>query len=95
MLFAHTAYSANGKMSTAPECVPIAEKHKLINKLNQMGEVALFTGMSLRGPHMVEIFININTKTWTAVGTDPVRVCVLDFGKKITIEDLSNVGDAV
>jgi hypothetical protein len=82
LLFAGTAYAANGIPTKIYECIPLVEKHKLIAKIHDMGEIFLFRGLSAKGPHLVEVYMDSETGTWTAIGTDTIKTCVLDFGRK-------------
>ena len=89
LLFAGTTYAANGALNKTYECIPIVEKHKLIKKLEEKtGEVSLFRAMSRKGPHMIEVFVNLTTGTWTAIGTDTLKVCILDFGAQGEVTEL-------
>ena len=37
---------------------------------------------------MVEVFVNPTTGTWTAIGTDTLKVCILDFGAQGEVTEL-------
>jgi hypothetical protein len=41
LLFAGTAYAANGIPTKIYECIPLVEKHKLIAKIHDMGDSCL------------------------------------------------------
>ena len=96
LLFTKHAYSANGQESQGIQCVPLIEKNNLIAKLeNEMGEVSIFIGVSSKDIHTIEVFINLNTKSWTVLGTNLMKVCILDFGMHGQIKNLKEVGQGV
>ena len=82
LLFAGTAYAQISLSTKVYECIPIMDKDKLIAQINDIGETFLFSRLSEKGPHLVEVYMDTETGTWTALGTDTVKVCILDFGRK-------------
>ena len=82
ILYINEATAANGLSPQRNQCVPLNEKMALVNRLkNEMGEFLLFGGDSSRERHSIQVFTNPDTGSWTVLGTNPIKVCILDFGK--------------
>jgi hypothetical protein len=89
IIFTNYAYSANEKESQKIQCIPISEKDSLLTKLkNIYGENKIFIGLSSKGTHFIELFINSDTGSWTILGTNPTKVCIFDFGMQGKIKIL-------
>tara|TARA_R100000306_G_C4327284_1_gene118349 strand:+ start:47 stop:343 length:297 start_codon:yes stop_codon:yes gene_type:complete len=83
VVFSNVAYSANGASPQRNQCIPLSEKMSLIDRLkNEMGEFLLFGGRSSKEAHSIQVFTNPDTGSWTVLGTNPIKVCILDFGKQ-------------
>jgi hypothetical protein len=96
MLFTKHVYSANGQEVQAVQCLSLNEKANLITKLEEeMGEVSIFVGLSAKDIHTIEIFINSKTGSWTVVGTNLEKVCILDFGIQGQVKKLKELGQGV
>lgn len=96
LLFTKHVYSANGQGPQGIQCVPLIEKNNLVAKLeNEMGEVSIFVGASSKDIHTIEVFVNPNTKNWTVLGTNLMKVCILDFGIHGQIKKLKALGQGV
>ena len=96
MLFTKHVYSANGQEVQVVQCFSLNEKVNLITKLEEeMGEVSIFIGLSSKDIHTIEIFINSKTGSWTVVGTNVEKVCILDFGMQGKIKKLKELGQGV
>ena len=96
LLFTKHVYSANGQVVQGIQCVPLIEKNNLVAKLEKkMGEISIFIGTSSKDVHTIEVFVNPNTKSWTVLGTNLMKVCILDFGMHGQIKNLKEVGQGV
>jgi len=96
MLLTKDVYSANGQTPVPLQCVPAAEKLKVIEKLeNELGEILIFSGFSSKDIHSIEVFINPETGTWTVIGTNLMKVCILDYGVQGQIKNLNKLGQGV
>ena len=96
MLFTKDVYSANGQIPVQLQCVPAAEKPKVIKKLeNELGEILIVSGLSSKDLHSIEVYLNPDTGTWTAIGTNLMKICILDYGVQGQIKNLNKLGQGV
>ena len=96
MLFTKDVYSANGQIPVPLQCVPAAEKLKVIEKLeNELGEILIVSGLSSKDLHSIEVYLNPDTGTWTAIGTNLMKICILDYGVQGQIKNLNKLGQGV
>ena len=51
--------------------------------------------LSSKDLHSIEVYLNPDTGTWTAIGTNLMKICILDYGVQGQIKNLNKLGQGV
>ena len=63
-------------------CGPIDQKEKFLKNIkDKYNEVKIFRGVSNRGGHIIEIYFNPESTSFTVMGISVTHICVLDYGE--------------
>jgi len=88
VIFSGTVISETFAQTKLPAktCVPMSQKNEVLQRLEtEYKEKQVLTGVSDRG-HLVNIYINLDTGTWTVIGITPTNfLCVLDTGSGVVV----------
>jgi|TARA_R110000764_G_scaffold143878_1_gene231761 hypothetical protein len=65
-----------------PFCGPIDQKEKFLKNIkDKYNEIKIFRGVSNRGGHIIEIYFNPESTSFTVMGISVTHICVLDYGE--------------
>ena len=65
-----------------PFCGPIEKKEEFLKNIkDKYNEVKIFRGLSNRGGHIIEIYFNPESTSFTVMGITVTQICVLDYGE--------------